>query len=589
MISKNKKIVQDNRVVVTSALPYVNNIPHLGNIIGCVLSADVYARFLKIVKKDVLFVGGVDEYGTASEMKAMELGITCKELCDMNYIKHKEAYDWFRINFDCYGRTSQPDGTPEKADLTWPHTFITHDIYKKLVDSGFVIEQEEKVFYCEEIKSFVADRYIIGTCPYCKSEKADGDQCDSCGNLLSTDKIINPKYKPNPSYEVTVVLTKNLFLNLPEIWKKYDMDKWFDKNKKTWSDSAQTITEDWLKKGIKPRSITRDLKWGTKVPYTNIFKDDYSSKVFYVWFDAPIGYLSIIENSLGKSKALEWWNKNTQLVQFMAKDNVPFHSIVFPSTLAPINQGYELPENITIASTEYLLFEGNKFSKSKNTGLFCDDVMRISEDLDLDPDLWRAYLIYIRPESNDSNFVMNGEGFVDFINFILINNIGNLVHRVKSIMYQYYTKHNVNGKVKYYHCPDMKHDKIIKEFIKNTDRLSDIYAKYMSDFRFSLALKTVLNQSSECNNFINKIEPWKYIKMRTEDIPEIFFEFLCHIFTEIRYIGQNLEPIMPNIGKKIRTDFEYDYLDGSDIKFGKTKPEPMFKILEEIDLEKYKK
>jgi methionyl-tRNA synthetase len=582
MSGKNKKLV------ITSALPYVNNTPHLGNVVGCVLSADVYARYTRTVKgRDVLFIGGVDEYGTATEMKARELGISCKELCDQNYAIHKKSYDWFNIQFDCYGRTSQPNGNPYEVDCDWPHTNITREIYTNLVKNKSIVEQKEIVWYCKEINECVADRYIISTCYHCGSEKADGDQCDSCGKLLSTYKLINPKYKPNPDYVLESVTTTNLYIDLPNIWTEHKMEDWFDKNKQSWSNTARSITESWLENGLKSRSVTRDLKWGTRVPDTDKYSDKYTDKVFYVWFDAPIGYLSIMENVIGRNSSLKWWNTDSEIVQFMAKDNVPFHSIVFPLTLAANKKrhnteykdnieynNYGLPDIVKIASTDYLMYEGGKFSKSKNLGLFCDDVIKISTDLNIDSDLWRAYLIYIRPETNDSNFVLNESGFVDFVNSILIGNLGNMTHRIRSIVVQYNKKHGEMTE-----CKD-NDSELLLNFNNKCDELYLKFIKQMDEIKLREAFKTLLSISSECNVLINQIEPWKYVKLDKENIAPIFYEFIFVIYESISKIGRYIEPFMPNTGKQIQLDFE--------VISCPNKPMPMFSRLENIDLTKYK-
>lgn len=615
---------------VTSALPYVNNIPHLGNVVGCVLSADVYARYLRSLPNNkVTYIGGVDEYGTATEMKARELGISCKELCDRNYVLHKQVYDWFRIKFDAYGRTSQPNGRPEEPDLTWNHTRITCDIYRALVELDYIVELEETVWYCDEIKSFVADRYIISTCYFCQSEKADGDQCDSCGRLLSTDKLQDARYKPNPEFALRKMRTKNLYLDLPKIWKECDLDTWYAQNVKSWTPSAKAITDVWLKNGLQERSITRDLKWGTRVPDTAKFGDAYKDKVFYVWFDAPIGYLSILQSASWAHYSDHLWDQvdhwcqtdeqsghhttKTDLVQFMAKDNVPFHSIIFPCTLAPIHRSnlasrsndslyrvtrssskYQLLPNVTIVSTDYLMCEGTKFSKSKNTGLFCDDVMRLSDEHNLDPDLWRAYLIFIRPETGDSNFVLNENGFVDFVNNILIHNLGNMTNRILNILFQYSKKHGAIMDEKfqivdpsdpdYSDNPDDQ-DKIdhIVSFEANVCDIGNIHHQLMSDKKLRDAFKALLDISAECNSLINRIEPWTYSKMEKQDIPNVFYFFMCQIHQTIRALGHLLIPFMPNIGEQIVNDYKivkYPHTGKSYLDSPRSKPVPMFKPLE---------
>lgn len=581
---------KNKRLVITSALPYVNNVPHLGNVVGCVLSADVYARYMRTIeKRDVLFIGGVDEYGTATEMKARELGISCKELCDKNYDIHKTAYDWFKISFDCYGRTSQPNGNPLDVDSSWPHTTITHEIYEKLVESDVVIECEEVVWYCDEINAYIADRFIISDCYHCGSTKADGDQCDTCGNLLDTAKLVNPRYKPNPSFTLSKRTTSNLYLDLPKIWSLHNMDDWFKSNSNSWTGAAESITSNWLSTGLKPRSITRDLKWGTRVPDTQKFGNSYASKVFYVWFDAPIGYLSIMEKEIGKDEALQWWNKDNEVVQFMAKDNVPFHSIIFPATLAPLENTYELSQQLRIASTDYLMYEGQKFSKSKNTGLFCDDVMLIAKNLNIDSDFFRLYLIYIRPETGDSNFVLNKTGFVDFVNSILINNLGNMCHRVRSILYQYGVKHTTS--LTQYDSEALTNDKskkiFVSDFYRDVQEYKIIFENQMKDIKLRDGLKTILDISSRCNLLINDVRPWEYVKLEKSEIPSLFYDFIVSIYCTIIWIGQNIESFAPGLGSQIQKDFTFTEIDNIlTIQTPKSKPNPMFSQLEYIDYQK---
>lgn len=543
---------QNKRILVTSALPYVNNVPHLGNIVGCVLPADVYVRFLRSKlsgnEKPVLFVGGVDEYGTATEMKARELKVSCKELCDTNYEVHKNIYKWFNIGFDCYGRTSQPNGRPKEPDLEWPHTRITHEIYKGLCDNHMIFEKEEDVMYCPEIKTFVADRFVIGTCKHCGYEKADGDQCEKCGKLLLLSDVIDPKYKPCPEYKLEIRKTTNLFIDINKIWEENQMSQWFNDQSTEWSRTAYVITRDLLAQGIQSRSISRDLEWGTGIPRTDLFGDRYKDKVFFVWYDAPVGYLSIFESVLGKEKAEEWWkDPGTRLVQFMAKDNVPFHSIIFPATLR--GSGYSNIHDLVIASSEYLLYEGHKFSKSTGVGLFSDDVIKLSEKYNLSPDYWRAYLMYIRPETSDSNFVLNDGGFVDFINNILVNNIGNLLHRILCIAFQISQKHQIQQIV-----VEAQKEGISDEALCTDIR--DLGAKYsesMNKLRLSEGLKIALQTSTRLNVFVNEIKPWILIK--DQGMTKELYRGIADLYLGILELCEMVEPFMPLFGQNIKKSF----------------------------------
>ena len=571
------------KTIITSALPYVNNTPHLGNLIGSLLSADSYTRYRKLHLKndeEIIFIAGVDEYGTATEVKARELNISCKELCDANSELHKNVYDWFLIKPDCYGRTSQPNGNPSYVQNDWPQTTITHDIFKKLCQNGYVIEQTEKVLFCPALNTFVADRFVIGTCPHCKSPKANGDQCDQCGKMLSAHEVISPKYKPDPTLPLEIRDTTNLYIDTDKIWSDKLMTEWFSNSNKNWSKVATTITKDWINAGLKSRSITRDLIWGTQVPDTPEFGDKYSSKVFYVWFDAPIGYISISENSLGQEKSESFWkDPETKLIQFMAKDNVPFHSVIFPVTLR--GSGYSNITDVDIASTEYLMYEGDKFSKTNNIGLFCDDVVKISTKLNIPPDYWRAYLIMIRPEMNDSNFVLNNEGgFIDFVNNILIKNFGNLVHRLLSVAFQIHSKHNIDRIT----IEDDESDSLIVNLNNDCQKIHNDYIDHMTKYGLSGAIRDTLAYSSRLNQLLNDVAPWNLIKDETKNIQ--LYKFMGLMYKHMKILLDLFEPFMPSICNKIRQDLIFTTDNGiTTITLPKSKPVIIIKQLDKIKLE----
>lgn len=338
-------------VLITSALPYVNNVPHLGNIIGSVLSADVFSRYSKARGNPTLYICGTDEYGTATETKAIEEGVTPQQLCDKYNKLHKDVYDWFEIEFDHFGRT------PTKQQ-----TEIAQDIFTKLNKSGYLEEQTTQQPYCTQHNSFLADRFVEGECPLCGYNDARGDQCDKCGHLLDPLELINPRCKLDGATP-EVRQTKHIYLQLDKLQEK--TAEW---NKKSqvdgvWSDNGINITNAWIREGLKPRGITRDLKWGTPVPL-----EGYDDKVMYVWFDACIGYVSITANYTEHWE--QWWRnpENVKLYQFMGKDNVPFHTVVFPSS--QLGTGDKWTMLNTLSTTEYLNYEHGKFSKSRNIGVF---------------------------------------------------------------------------------------------------------------------------------------------------------------------------------------------------------------------------
>jgi methionyl-tRNA synthetase len=568
-ISDYKMSEQSKRILVTSALPYVNNVPHLGNIVGCVLPADVYVRFMRSRlsgnEKEVLFVGGVDEYGTATEMKARESGISCKALCDANYEVHKKIYQWFNIDFDCYGRTSQPNGRPKEPDMEWPHTRITHEIFKKLCENHMIFEKEEDVMYCPDISAFVADRFVIGQCKYCGYDKADADQCEKCGKMLSMTEIIDPKYKPCPEHKLEIRKTTNLFIDTKKIWEEKEMTQWFDSTSVNWTKNAHVITRDLLSQGLLPRSITRDLEWGTYVPCTDLFGDKYKEKVFYVWYDGTFGYISITESSLGKQKSDEWWlDPRTRLVQFMAKDNVPFHSTIFPASLRGSGHSHSQIHDLVIASSEYLLYEGHKFSKSTGVGLFSDDVIKLSEQYNLSADYWRAYLMFIRPETSDSNFVLNEGGFVDFVNNILVNNFGNLLHRILCVAFQIHQVYQIDQiVVSESDCStsdcstsDCSTSSSTYGSLQNDLKtLTSNYSKSMNDLRLSEGLRIAFQTSTRLNTCINELKPWELIKSQDQGERDCLYHGIVNLYHGAIELGQMIGPFMPGFKQCIEDSF----------------------------------
>ncbi len=520
----------DKRILITSALPYVNNEPHLGNITGCVLPADVYNRYCRQMKKKTLYICGADEYGTCTLVKAQEEKVTPKELCD-KYIKlHEQIYSWFNIEFDYFGRTSTKD--PFK-DLSWPHTQISQDIFVKLADNGQLLEQDVEQLFCDELNCFVADRYAVGICPKCSDAKAKGDQCDKCGSLLNAIDLIDPKYKFNNSYKLKIKTTTHLFLDLPKL--EPQIRKWYDSVKNSWAENAISITDAWLKEGLKPRCITRDFKWGTPVPDTKKYGDKYKDKIMYNWFDAPIGYMSITANFTADWE--NWWKnpKDVHLVNFFAKDNCLFHSIIFPASLLGTGDNYTLVSKI--ASCEYLNYAGGKFSKSEGTGVFGTDAMNSG----VPADAWRFYLIIQRPENRDTEF--SWEDFGAKINSSLANNLGNFVTRIVSFLQNYFDSQ----------MPKLDEldelTKIDLDTLNEVDKLCKSYYDNMENVQLRNALQNVLDIAHIGNKYIVQVEPWKlYKKEETKVRCGHCIHILAHI---VGLIGRLLCPFMPGTSKTI--------------------------------------
>ncbi|OPJ90010.1 methionine--tRNA ligase, cytoplasmic isoform X2 [Patagioenas fasciata] len=469
-------------VLITSALPYVNNVPHLGNIIGCVLSADTFARYCRLRNWNTLYVCGTDEYGTATETKAMEEGLTPQEICNKYNAIHADIYRWFDISFDYFGRTTTPH-----------QTTIAQDIFQRLLARGFLLQDTVEQLRCEDCQRFLADRFVEGVCPFCNYEEARGDQCDKCGKLINAVELKNPQCKLCRGVPV-VKTTQHLFLDLPKLEER--LEPWLEQSWATgdWTANARYITRSWIRDGLKPRCITRDLKWGTPVPL-----DGFQDKVFYVWFDAPIGYLSITANYTDQWE--RWW-KNPQQVElynFMAKDNVPFHSVIFPCSLLGADDNYTLVNHLI--ATEYLNYEDGKFSKSRGVGVFGD----MAKDTGIPADIWRFYLLYLRPEGQDSAFSWSDLMLKN--NSELLNNLGNFINRAGMFVCKFF-----GGVV-----PDMVLTLDDKRLLARVTLELRQYHQLLEKVRIRDALRCILSISRHGNQYIQVNEPWKRIKGDEKD------------------------------------------------------------------------
>lgn len=461
-------------ILITSALPYVNNVPHLGNLIGSVLSADCFARFCKSSRLNTLFICGTDEYGTATETKALEEKVSPRALCDKYHILHKNIYDWFNIQFDYFGRTTTP-----------LQTEICQDIFCKLYENKFIEEKEVKQLYCENHKGFLADRYIEGTCPRigCGYTDARGDQCDGCGHLMDPLDLLDAKCKLDQSRPV-LRHSQHFFLELDKLEAR--ISAWIEESSKAggWSKKAILISKNWMKEKLHARCITRDLKWGVSVPESF---HGFEDKVFYVWFDAPIGYLSITANYTTEWK--RWWDgrNNVKLFQFIGKDNVPFHSVVFPGCQLGTNQAWTMAHHLS--ATEYLQYETGKFSKSRGIGVFGDK----AKETGIPADVWRYYLLSTRPESSDTQF--NWNDLVAKNNSELLGNLGNLVNRVVKFTHEYYS-----GIVPFFYCNDS--DPTFSAFKEDITSWIRKYNEQLTAVKLRAGIETAMHISSRCNLFL---------------------------------------------------------------------------------------
>ena len=524
-----------NRRLITSALPYVNNIPHLGNLIQ-MLSGDVFARFCRNKGYDTLYICGTDEYGTATETKAIEEKKTPRELCDYYYQEHTKIYDWFHINFDKFGRTSNEQCTE-----------ITQALFNDLDKAGFIKEHVNKQLFCPKCNMYLADRYVDGTCPKCGSTKARGDQCDDCGSLLDPIELKDPKCHTCGSTP-EVRETKHLYIDLPNLSK--NLDAWMAKTsvEGKWSDNAINITKAWIRDGLNERAITRDLKWGIPVP-----KAGYEDKVFYVWFNAPIGYMSITKQLADELKAegkntfdwKSWWNpseseeakgkEHVELFQFIGKDNIPFHTVIFPSTL--LGSPHDWTKLFHMSSTEYMNYEDGKFSKSRGVGVFGTDAIETG----IPADAWRFYIFYNRPEKQDFQFTW--KDFMEKMNSELIGNLGNLVNRTLLFVNRYF-----EGKI-----PDAPVDEELWA------QVCDLEAKITENLEWA-NLKDAFRQCFEISDICNKkfqaAEPWKTRESDPAACAKLIHN-LCYVIKDLMimmnpYMPQYTQIVMGYLGKSIK-------------------------------------
>lgn len=394
------------RYLITSALPYINGIKHLGNLVGSMLPADVYARFLRQEGETVLFICGTDEHGTPAEIAALEEGLDVAEFCKRQYERQADVYRQFGLSFDYFGRTSSLDQRE-----------LTQDFYRSLDEHGFIEEREISQVYSVTDERFLPDRYVEGTCPNCGYERARGDQCENCTKMLNPTDLINPRSAVSGSTDVEVRTSRHLFLRLDQL--SDEVRSWVEAQT-DWPNLTKSIAKKWLDEGLQSRGITRDLKWGVPVP-----KAGFEDKVFYVWFDAPIGYVSMTK-SWGEATGEDWkswWYaaNDVRYTQFMAKDNLPFHTIMWPATILGTREPWKMADYIK--GFNWLNYYGGKFSTSSKRGVFLDQALAIAP-----ADYWRYMLMASAPESADSAFTW--EQFQTKVNKELADNFGNFINRI---------------------------------------------------------------------------------------------------------------------------------------------------------------
>ena len=509
--------MDDTKYLITSALPYINGQPHLGHMVGCLLPSDVYARFMRQMGKDVLYICGTDEHGTASEVGALNEGLSVEDYCKKYHDVHAEIYKAFDLSFDYFGRTSSEQNKE-----------ITYHIFEQLDKNGYIEERTIKQVYSIDDQMFLADRYITGTCPYCGYDKARGDQCENCTKVLDPTDLIDAKSTISGSGNLEVRETKHLFIKLPALEEQ--LKKWLETKEYSWPDVAYSIAKKWLKEGLQERCITRDLKWGFPVPKTG-----FEDKVFYVWFDAPIGYIGITKQWSDEKPDSrhwkDWWLNapHVKHVEFMGKDNVPFHTITFPAQLLGTQEAWTQVD--FLKGMSYLTFNGGKFSKSEHRGVFAADAVA-----EFPVDYWRYWLMANAPESSDASFTF--EAFANTINKDLNDVLGNFINRVMKM-----TTNNFGPVVP--QGGDITDEE--KALFTRMDELVNNYTTFLTELEFRKAFATLREMWVEGNNYIARNEPWKVVKTDQDRAACI----LRTALNLIRIYAILSAPIMPQTAAKM--------------------------------------
>ena len=512
------------RTLVTSALPYANGPVHIGHLAGVYVPADIYVRYLRLKKQPVMFIGGSDEHGVPITIKARKEGVTPQDIVDRYHTLIKDSFREFGISFDIYSRTTSQQ-----------HQKTASDFFKKLYDKNEFITQTSEQYYDEEARQFLADRYIVGECPHCHAQGAYGDQCEKCGTSLSPDELINPQSAISGG-KLVKKETKHWYLPLDkhEEWLR----KWILEGHKEWRPNVYGQCKSWLDLGLKPRAVSRDLDWGIPLPI-----EGAEGKVLYVWFDAPIGYISNTQEACAAQPEKygnweTWWkDPETRLIHFIGKDNIVFHCIVFPAMLKA-DGSYILPDNVP--SNEFLNLEGDKISTSRNWAVWLHEYLR---DFPGKQDVLRYVLTANAPETKDNDFTWSD--FQARNNNELVAIFGNFINRAMVLTHKYF-----DGKVPARAALSDYDQATIQEFTDVKARVED----YLNNFRFRDAQKEAMNLARIGNKYLADTEPWKLAKTDMERVGTIL-----HLSMQIAAnLSIAFEPFLPFSAEKLRKMLNID-------------------------------
>ncbi|MEV0891497.1 methionine--tRNA ligase [Promicromonospora sp. NPDC050262] len=519
------------RHLVTSALPYINGIKHLGNMVGSMLPADVYARYLRQRGHDVLYICATDEHGTPAELAAAEAGLPVAEFCAGAHETQKKIYAGFGLSFDHFGRSS----STQNAETT-------QHFARRLHEHGFIEERAIRQVYSPVDGRFLPDRYVEGTCPHCGYDRARGDQCENCTRVLDPTDLIDPRSAISGSTDLEVRETKHLFLLQSKL--QAEVEAWIDQNSKDWPLLSTSIARKWLSEGLHDRAITRDLEWGVPVPADTWPELAADGKVFYVWFDAPIEYIGSTQewaDAAAPGEARDWkswWYEadDVRYTQFMAKDNVPFHTVMFPATQLGVREPWTMVDYVKGFS--WLTYYGGKFSTSQKRGVFTDAALEI-----LPADYWRWYLIANAPESDDSSFTW--EHFAGTVNKDLADTLGNFVNRVLTFSAKRFGETVPAGGE-----PGEAEEKLGAE----VSRLLAEYEGHLEALQYRKAANSLRALWSAGNAYLVEKEPWKQVKVD----PEAAAVSLRTAMNLIRLYAVVSEPFVPQTASTLRGVFTLD-------------------------------
>ena len=521
------------RTLVTCALPYANGPVHIGHLAGVYVPADIYVRYLRMKGQDVLFICGSDEHGVPITIKARKEGVTPQDIVDRYHNIIKNSFLGLGINFDIYSRTSSK-----------VHEKNASEFFRKLYDDEKFITKESEQFFDPEAKTFLADRYITGTCPKCGNPNAYGDQCEKCGSTLSPEELIDPKSALSGSAPVKVK-TKHWYLPLDqyEPWLR----DWILEQHKEWKSNVYGQCKSWLDGGLQPRAVSRDLDWGVPVPV-----DGAEGKVLYVWFDAPIGYISNTQELLPESWKKWWKTDESRLVHFIGKDNIVFHCIVFPSMLKAYGDGYILPDNVP--SNEFLNLEGDKISTSRNWAVWLNEYL---EELPGKEDVLRYVLCANAPETKDNDFTW--KDFQQRNNSELVAIFGNFVNRAVVLTQKYF-----GGAVP----ANLKPEEVDRQALAEILPCKKALENYIETFHFREALKEAMNIARIGNKYISDTEPWKVAKTDMDRTASILYTSL-QICADLAIA---FEPFLPFSAEKLRGILNVNINAGFDHRAGEGQP-----------------